>query len=81
MDLGIASALVIDGEALTENVAILTWLNRQYTEAELLPPTSNANLMLQRASVQRAMAREAEHVAQLKAEGLYEAPEFYLARG
>ena len=33
--------LVIDGQPLTENVAILTWLNRTYPEAELLPKTSN----------------------------------------
>lgn len=38
---GKVPALVVDGQPLTENVAILTWLNRTYPEAELLPKTSS----------------------------------------
>ena len=38
---GKVPALVVDGQPLTENVAILTWLNRTFPEAELLPKTSN----------------------------------------
>ena len=37
---GKVPALLIDGEPLTENVAILSWLNRTYPEAGLLPPVS-----------------------------------------
>lgn len=33
--------LLIDGAPLTENVAILSWLNTQYPEAELLPKTTD----------------------------------------
>lgn len=44
---GKVPALLIDGQLLTENVAILTWLNETYPEAALLPPVdgalSNAN--------------------------------------
>ncbi len=36
---GKVPALIIDGEPLTENVAILTWLNGQFPEANLLPAT------------------------------------------
>ena len=35
---GKVPALVIDGEALTENVAILTYLDRRFPEAGLMPP-------------------------------------------
>ena len=38
---GKVPALVVDGQPLTENVAILTWLNRTYPEAKLLPETSS----------------------------------------
>ncbi len=38
---GKVPTLVIDGEPLTENVAILSWLHRTHPDAELLPPTSN----------------------------------------
>ena len=34
---GKVPALLIDGQPLTENVAILRWLNRTYPEAKLLP--------------------------------------------
>ena len=34
---GKVPALLIDGVPLTENVAILTWLNRTYADAKLLP--------------------------------------------
>lgn len=33
--------LLIDGTPLTENVAILTWLNATYPDADLLPDTSD----------------------------------------
>lgn len=39
---GKVPVLVIDGEPLTENVAILTWLNHAFPEANLLPKTDNA---------------------------------------
>lgn len=35
-------ALLIDGKLLTENVAILTWLNETYPEAQLLPRVEGA---------------------------------------
>lgn len=38
---GKVPALVVDGQPLTENVAILTWLNKTYPEAALLPKTPN----------------------------------------
>ena len=38
---GKVPALLIDGEPLTENVAILTWLNRTFPDANLLPETSD----------------------------------------
>jgi glutathione S-transferase len=38
---GKVPTLLIDGEPLTENVAILTWLNRTYPDAGLLPPAGN----------------------------------------
>jgi glutathione S-transferase len=38
---GKVPALLIDNEPLTENVAILTWLNNTYPEAGLLPPAIN----------------------------------------
>lgn len=38
---GKVPVLIIDGVPLTENVAILSWLNRTYPEAKLLPPTSD----------------------------------------
>lgn len=38
---GKVPALLIDGEPLTENVAILTWLNDRFPEANLLPRTSD----------------------------------------
>lgn len=34
---GKVPALLVDGQPLTENVAILTWLNQAYPEARLLP--------------------------------------------
>lgn len=34
---GKVPTLLIDGEPLTENVAILTWLNAEYPDAKLLP--------------------------------------------
>ncbi len=37
---GKVPALVIDGEVLTENVAIITYLNQLFPEANLLPATS-----------------------------------------
>ncbi|MDT8398589.1 MAG: glutathione S-transferase family protein [Pseudomonadales bacterium] len=39
---GKVPALVIDGEALTENLAILTYLNERYPEANLLPPARDS---------------------------------------
>src|SRR5258708_7811182 len=33
--------LVVDGEPLTENVAILTWLAQRFPEADLLPAPEN----------------------------------------
>lgn len=39
---GKVPALLIDGTLLTENVAILTWLNETYAEAGLLPRTEGA---------------------------------------
>ena len=38
---GKVPTLLIDGVPLTENTAILTWLNEQFPEARLLPPTSD----------------------------------------
>lgn len=38
---GKVPALLIDGDPLTENVAILTWLNGTFPEANLLPRTSD----------------------------------------
>ncbi len=38
---GKVPTLVIDGKPLTENVAILTWLNATYPDANLLPKTSD----------------------------------------
>lgn len=38
---GKVPTLLIDGMPLTENVAILTWLNRQFPEAKLLPATDD----------------------------------------
>lgn len=38
---GKVPALLIDGEPLTENVAILTWLNATYPTANLLPNTDD----------------------------------------
>lgn len=38
---GKVPVLVIDGVPLTENVAILTWLNRTYPDAALLPFTND----------------------------------------
>lgn len=38
---GKVPALVIDGEALTENVAILSWLAATYPQAQLLPAASD----------------------------------------
>lgn len=39
--LGKVPSLVIDGQNLRENVAILTWLNDTYPDARLLPPVSD----------------------------------------
>ena len=39
---GKVPTLLIDGEPLTENVAILTWLNATFPDAHLLPKTSSA---------------------------------------
>lgn len=39
---GKVPTLVVDGQALTENVAILTYLNRVHPEARLLPVTGDA---------------------------------------
>ncbi|MEO0946384.1 MAG: glutathione S-transferase family protein [Pseudomonadota bacterium] len=38
---GKVPTLLIDGEPLTENVAILTWLNRTFPDAQLLPETTS----------------------------------------
>ncbi|MFK8049441.1 MAG: glutathione S-transferase family protein [Halioglobus sp.] len=38
---GKVPCLVIDGEPLTENVAILSYLNKRFPEAGLLPPAMN----------------------------------------
>lgn len=38
---GKVPVLVIDGVPLTENVAILSWLNRTYPDAKLLPATTD----------------------------------------
>lgn len=38
---GKVPALLIDGAPLTENVAILTWLNKQFPDAHLLPKTND----------------------------------------
>lgn len=38
---GKVPTLVIDGEPLTENVAILTYLNQRYPDAQLLPDTKD----------------------------------------
>lgn len=35
-------ALLIDGELLTENAAILTWIHTTYPDAKLFPPTHSA---------------------------------------
>ena len=39
---GKVPALVIDGEALTENVAIITYLNQRFPEAGLMPKAEDA---------------------------------------
>ncbi len=39
---GKVPALLVDGQPLTENVAILTWLNQAYPEAHLLPEVDTA---------------------------------------
>jgi glutathione S-transferase len=39
---GKVPALVIDGEALTENVAIILYLNQRFPDAGLLPPATGA---------------------------------------
>ncbi|MFK7978228.1 MAG: glutathione S-transferase family protein, partial [Halioglobus sp.] len=39
---GKVPCLLIDGESLTENVAILSYLNDRFPDARLLPPVSNA---------------------------------------
>jgi glutathione S-transferase len=39
---GKVPALVIDGQALTENVAIISYLNSRFPKAGLLPPTADA---------------------------------------
>lgn len=39
---GKVPALLVDGEALTENVAILTWLNLTFPSARLLPKVGSA---------------------------------------
>ena len=39
---GKVPALVVDGELLTENVAILNWLNETWPEAKLLPKVESA---------------------------------------
>lgn len=39
---GKVPTLVIDGEALTENVAIIGYLNERFPEAQLMPDTSDA---------------------------------------
>lgn len=39
---GKVPALLIDGQPLTENVAILQWLHRAYPDARLLPNAENA---------------------------------------
>jgi len=38
---GKVPCLVIDGEPITENVAILSYLNARFPDAKLLPPTTN----------------------------------------
>lgn len=38
---GKVPTLLIDGVPLTENIAILTWLNEQFPDTELLPPTTD----------------------------------------
>lgn len=38
---GKVPTLVVDGEPLTENVAILTYLNQRFPQAQLLPKASN----------------------------------------
>ena len=38
---GKVPTLLVDGEPLTENVAILSWLNTEYPDAGLLPKTSD----------------------------------------
>lgn len=38
---GKVPTLVIDGRALTENVAIISYLNQRFPDARLLPPTSD----------------------------------------
>src|SRR6266436_10031968 len=39
---GKVPVLVVDGEALTENVAILTWLSVRFPDAHLLPEVENS---------------------------------------
>ncbi len=39
---GKVPTLLVDGVPLTENVAILSWLNAEYPEANLLPKTTSA---------------------------------------
>jgi glutathione S-transferase len=38
---GKVPTLVVDGQPLTENVAILSWLNRQFPDAALFPKATN----------------------------------------
>lgn len=39
---GKVPALIVDGQALCENLAIITWLNKTWPEAGLLPPARDA---------------------------------------
>ena len=39
---GKVPALIVDGEALTENVAIITWLDRAFPDAGVMPPVFTA---------------------------------------
>jgi glutathione S-transferase len=38
---GKVPTLVIDGEVLTENIAIITYLDKRYPDAKLMPPTDD----------------------------------------
>ena len=38
---GKVPTLFVDGETLTENVAIVTWLNERFPEARLMPPATS----------------------------------------